>query len=89
MTREIKWLGPYIRNNPQIDTEKNMTVIKMPSPKKKEPEFVPSPFDISKEMHKMQQRMIALEDMLATVIMFAESATTADMTEARKVLNGE
>jgi len=27
MTREIKWLGPYIRNNSQIDTEKNMTVI--------------------------------------------------------------
>lgn len=27
MTREIKWLGPYTRNNLQIDTEKNMTVI--------------------------------------------------------------
>ena len=27
MTREIKWLGPYTCNNPQIDTEKNMTVI--------------------------------------------------------------
>ena len=66
-----------------------MTVIKMTPPKKKEPEYKPTPFDISKEMHKMQQRMIALEDMLATVIMFAESATAADMTEARKVLNGE
>jgi len=66
-----------------------MTIIKMTPPKKKEPEFVPTPFDISKEMHKMQQRMIALEDELASLLMFVESTTTYDMTKTRKILNGE
>ena len=66
-----------------------MTVIKMTPPKKTEEEFVPTPFDISKEMHKMQQRMIALEDELASLLMFVESTTTYDMTKTRKILNGE
>ena len=66
-----------------------MTVIKMTPPKKKEPEYVPTPFDMSKEMHKMQQRIIALEDELASLLMFVESTTTYDMTKTRKILNGE
>jgi len=66
-----------------------MTVIKMTPPKKQEPAFVPTPFDISKEMHKMQQRMIALEDELAALIMLVENTTTYDMTKFRKVLNGD
>ena len=66
-----------------------MTIIKMTPPKKKEPEYVPTPFDMSKEMHKMQQRIIALEDELASLLMFVESTTTYDMTKTRKVLNGE
>jgi len=66
-----------------------MTVIKMTPPKKKEEEYKPSPFDMSKEMHKMQQRMIALEDELASLLMFVESTTTYDMTKTRKILNGE
>jgi len=66
-----------------------MTIIKMTPPKKKEEEYKPSPFDMSKEMHKMQQRMIALEDELASLLMFVESTTTYDMTKTRKILNGE
>ena len=66
-----------------------MTVIKMTPPKKKEEEYKPSPFDMSKEMHKMQQRIIALEDELASLLMFVESTTTYDMTKTRKILNGE
>jgi len=66
-----------------------MTIIKMTPPKKKEPEYVPTPFDMSKEMHKMQQRIIALEDELASLLMFVESTTTYDMTKTRKILNGE
>ena len=66
-----------------------MTIIKMTPPKKKEEEYKPTPFDISKEMHKMQQRMIALEDELASLVMFVESTTTYDMTKTRKILNGE
>jgi len=66
-----------------------MTIIKMTPPKKKEEEYKPTPFDISKEMHKMQQRMIALEDELASLLMFVESTTTYDMTKTRKILNGE
>jgi len=67
----------------------NMTVIKMTPPKKKEEEYKSHPFDISKEMHKMQQRIIALEDELASLLMFVESTTTYDMTKTRKILNGE
>jgi len=66
-----------------------MTVIKMTPPKKKEEEYKPNPFDMSKEMHKMQQRIIALEDELASLLMFVESTTTYDMTKTRKILNGE
>jgi len=66
-----------------------MTIIKMTPPKKKEEEYKPSPFDMSKEMHKMQQRIIALEDELASLLMFVESTTTYDMTKTRKILNGE
>ena len=65
-----------------------MTVIKMTPPKKKEEEYRPTPFDISKEMHIMQQRMIALEDALAELIRYVESSSLAvDAAKYRNILN--
>jgi len=66
-----------------------MTVIHMPPPKKKEKDYKPSPFDISKEMHKMQERISALEDELVSLIMYVESTTSFDMTKSRNLLNGD
>lgn len=66
-----------------------MTVIKMTPPKKKEEDYKPSPFDISKEMHKMQERISALEDELVSLIMYVESTTAFDMTKSRNLLNGD
>lgn len=66
-----------------------MTVIEMPKPKKKEAEYQPTPFDISKEMHAMQQRMNALEDALAELIRHTESAMVIDLSKYRKVLNAQ